>query len=81
MADVMGWQDISTAPRDGTEFLGYDVRTGKMDVCNFDRWGDPQAVQSDCEYGPSEDDFGFDHRDIKFWMPLPTPPSPSQTPT
>lgn len=71
MAD---WLDISTAPRDGTEFLGYDVRTKKMDVCWFFD-GEIQPVQSDGYYGPDEMDFGFDWADIKFWMPLPTPPS------
>ncbi len=29
----MEWQPIETCPRDGSEFLAYDSKAGKMDVC------------------------------------------------
>lgn len=72
----MTWQPIATCPKDGTQFLAWDSRTKKMDVCaNLAR---PQpsvaAVQFDGEYGPGEDEFGYNESDITDWMPLPEPP-------
>jgi hypothetical protein len=74
------WQPIDTAPKDGSEFLAYDTRTRKMDVCysyvfnaNSQLWF-VRAVQSDSEYGPDPEDFGYDSDDITHWRPLPDPP-------
>lgn len=70
------WQPIETAPRDGTEFLAYDAHAKKMDVCEWidSRSVHIQPVQSDGDYGPSEDDFGYHLSAITHWMPLPAPP-------
>lgn len=70
MAD---WQPIETAPEDETEFLAYDVRTKKFDVCEVYR-GDTISTQSDRERGPDEHEFGYYREDIKWWIPLPAPP-------
>lgn len=74
----MMWQPIETAPKDGTEFLAYDIRTRKMDVCEMVYCGGdifvPRPVQADGEYGPCTDEFGCNGADIRFWMPLPPPP-------
>jgi hypothetical protein len=67
------WQPIETAPKDETEFLAYDVRTKKFDVCEVYR-GNIISTQSDCERGPDEHEFGYYLKDIKWWMPLPAPP-------
>jgi hypothetical protein len=74
----MEWQPISTAPKDGTEFLAYDVLTKRQDVCMWcDFWNEPKQVQRDGEYGPLSDEFGYDRRAIQWWMPLPQPPQSS----
>jgi hypothetical protein len=67
------WQPIETAPEDETEFLAYDVRTKKFDVCEVYR-GDVVSTQFDGEQGPDEHEFGYYREDIKWWMPLPAPP-------
>lgn len=77
------WKPIETAPRDGSEFLGYAAGVGKFDVC---RWnansinsfkqgerGCYETVQHDGEYGPEDDEFGY--WDATHWMPLPNPPA------
>lgn len=73
----MKWQPIETAPKDGTEFLAYDSRTKKMDVCFMNNWHGPwtcQQSQMDGELGPFIDEFGHKSADITHWMPLPEPP-------
>lgn len=76
------WQPIETAPKDGTEFLAFDSRTRKMDVCEMSNiiTREPlwvcRPVQMDGEYGPDNSDFGYEWKDITHWMPLPKPPSP-----
>jgi hypothetical protein len=73
----MEWQPIEAAPKDGSEFLAYDSRTKKMDVCVWIGspldW--PSQVQQDGEMGPLKDEFGHSWRDITHWMPLPAAPS------
>lgn len=70
------WQPIETAPRDGTEFLAYDIQAKKQDVCHWSKnfeWF--EAVQSDGETGPWFGEFGRDREDITHWQPLPAPPT------
>jgi hypothetical protein len=74
MSEIGGWQPIETAPKDGTEFLGYDSLTRKMDVCVWQDWYFYQ-VQCDGEMGPSDDEFGYDWKTITHWRPLPAPPT------
>lgn len=74
----MEWKPRETAPTDGTEFLAYDARTGKMDVCKTyvgHRGVEIEACQYDKEYGPMDNEFGCDEADITHWMPLPAPPA------
>ena len=62
------WQPISTAPRDGAEFLAFDgsmVEVVKFDPdgilrvsCNLDRFSMDAAVSCDATH----------------WMPIPQPP-------
>jgi hypothetical protein len=68
-AQVVGWQPISTAPKDGTKFLGY--RNGVMATSYV-------TPRDDCEmwtFGATS--AAFEHRpEIRptHWMPLPPPP-------
>lgn len=74
-----GWRPIETAPKDGTEFLAYDSHAKKQDVCNWVQFGAQRgevwATQSDSEYGPGKDEFGYLPQHITHWMPLPEPPT------
>lgn len=63
------WQTIDSAPKDETEFLGYDEKVGKQDVCVWAR-SYFRAVQFDNEYGPEPDEFSTPSH----WMPLPDAP-------
>lgn len=62
------WQDIASAPKDETEFVGHDPVTKTSHVTFWDRatrrWYDP-----DNHYYSETEPF-----DPKFWLPLPTPP-------
>ena len=65
--DVAGWQDISTAPRDGTTVLlyaqGWDSpKTG---------WTYGKDDWQDCPYSRSGDESYLP----AYWMPLPTVPA------
>jgi len=71
------WQPIETCPTDLSEFLAWDARARKMDVCYASR--EPSGayvrpVQVDGEYGPHSDEFGYESGGITHWMPLPNPP-------
>lgn len=79
---VPPWQPIETVPRDGTEFLAYDSRTKKQAVCKATvvamkegEWVRTYPTQMDGEYGPMEDEFGYNNEDVTHWMPLPEPPA------
>jgi len=75
METTMKWQTIDTAPKDGTEFLGYG-ESGVFGVC---AWYDGY-------YGKFFTSFHTDNcgeyvqDDWTHWMPLPNPPSPAATP-
>jgi hypothetical protein len=63
----MIWQPIETAPRDGTDILGFDGLAGVMQVTHFWQgvWHDPNShYYSECPpFCPAH------------WMPLPPGPS------
>lgn len=81
----MEWQDISTAPKDGTEVIGchitfydYDITPtidGPFTVKFYkDRW---YSSWDGCEVIKYMSDFGIEYADIMqptHWMPLPKPP-------
>lgn len=65
---------VDSAPRDGTEFLGYDPVCGKFDVVEWDvRLRFFWPTQSDGELGPLESDFQPER--MTMWWPLPASPS------
>lgn len=62
----MKWQPIETAPKDDTEIIGHDIRTGTSHVTWWDYgWRDPDAHY----YSEVLEPFVPTH-----WMPLPKPP-------
>lgn len=71
----MNWQDIETAPRDGSMFIGF--RNGRVEV--FRRiaapGGDYWNCATECRLTSSERETMPTH-----WMPLPAPPSSAGTP-
>ena len=74
----MIWFPAHTCPKDGSEFLAYDAKADKTDVCYYTELspgkGYIAAVQSDCGMWPFEDEFGYDEKAIIAWMPLPARP-------
>lgn len=66
-AEAQGWQDISTAPKDGTKILTYEPTwTNPVNVAHYGN--DKSWWLSNCY-----EDLGHD-LDPTHWMPLPTPP-------
>jgi uncharacterized protein (DUF2237 family) len=63
MTDKAAWQDISTAPKDGTRILLYRPGNG---WCVVIAWWSESA-------GAYGDYAGF-FKDATHWMPLPSPP-------
>lgn len=70
--DMGEWQDISTAPRDGTWVLAC-IRGFVPGVV---QWCDKRGHWSEFEYGdaPEGDDTEVDWQ-LTHWMPLPPPPA------
>lgn len=73
------WQDISTAPRDGSRILVYFGTMGVWQVL----WGDPFETGNDglwCiddnkhDYYPLRGYSATGERAATHWMPLPAPP-------
>ncbi len=60
------WQPIFTAPKDGSEIVAHDAKTGTSHVTHWDRygWHDP-----DSHYYSEAPDFDPTH-----WMPLSSAP-------
>lgn len=77
MGDVMEWQDISTAPRDGTDLLVANSRVfgGHMTVVSFYEEDDGR------QFWLSQEMESYQIDTFTHWMPLPTPPSSPPTPT
>jgi hypothetical protein len=76
MAKMPVWQDLGTAPRDGTEIIAVDddgiiqvVRWGKHNHVPLYGW-----IRQIELYGEEVDGF-----DAINWMPLPTPPEAALT--
>jgi hypothetical protein len=59
----MEWQDISTAPKDGSVFLGY-----------YDDWQCTMIFDRDNRAFLTDDNRNFAYP--THWMPLPAPPAP-----
>lgn len=75
MSDPNGWQDIETAPRDGTEFLAYGcyIYPGDSGPTEYRKI----AAYSGNEEWPWEDDDGQSRAEVfTHWQPLPDPPDP-----
>lgn len=75
-----GWQDISTAPRDGTQFLGYS-RHHVMGViaCIHGEWVYQADGQCAIEYQDDRATNYFTMYAPTHWRPLPQPPEEDQT--
>lgn len=61
--DISRWEDISTAPRDGTEVWGYAPPAHGL-----------EPLQGWCAYHPDAGWCIDELRDITHWRPLPPPP-------
>lgn len=63
----MNWENIETAPKDGTQILGFDPSLlGVVIACwNKTGWYVDQATQ---------DGIGFENMTLTYWMPLPEAP-------
>lgn len=76
--ELSGWQDISTAPKDGTEVLiwatyyppGHPV-TARWDFDTYSKTPIPRWVSRDPIYGRR----AFIDRPATHWMPLPAAPT------
>ena len=64
----MAWQDIATAPKDGTPILGYVPRFAYEPKCEVLAWvAGGWAAHDTCHESPTH------------WQPLPPPPSEEPT--
>ena len=78
--EVMKWQPIETAPKDGMDFLVIDMKgiTPKASVCHYHNG---RFLGMDRETRIAIEDCGVDPCGIGFypypthWMPLPNPPA------
>ena len=63
ICDSQTWQPISTAPRDGSEYLAYNGK--QYCICHWSdmKWANPEAQP-----------MVFPMNDATHWMPLPSPP-------
>lgn len=73
------WQPIESAPRDGTEILGYNSKVNKCGIISWRRYNPTletfvprESLNADASY--YENDFDYDWGKITHWMPLPKPP-------
>lgn len=68
------WLPIETAPKDGTEFLGYNPDLFGVCLAQWDTKG--WFVDKDAQGGG-----GFENVELTHWMPLPKPPGPNEAAT
>jgi len=69
----MEWQDISTAPKDGTKILAYSPSgPGRLNrgVIAITWWRRPEDREGYTGWG----EFNTAHWPATHWMPLPAPP-------
>jgi hypothetical protein len=82
----MQWQDIETAPKDGTWFLAYGERDEGDDLppigpCrwranSFDRWEQVSPTRKELvTHFESDWDWDSGLYNLSHWMPLPEPPT------
>lgn len=64
------WQPIETAPKDGTEILGW-VYGERWAVCKYHK-NSMFKVEGFATYGWDD---GYEWADPTHWMPLPDPPT------
>ena len=70
----MEWQDISTAPKDGSIVMLNTFEGVCPGVFDHSLWHCSYAIQEDKgEFGF----YGFIDVEPTHWMPLPTPPKPA----
>ena len=74
----LAWQDISSAPKDGTEHLRglfvHNKSTGKTVFEQHLGW-----ITDDGSFGDENSpEFGWEAEDYTHWMPKPLPPAPSE---
>ena len=62
-AKAGGWQDISTAPKDGTRFIAWRKYSTRLLIARY--WKD---------FGWFEDEDGLHLYNLTHWQPLPNPP-------
>jgi hypothetical protein len=80
-ATAEGWRDISTAPKDGTEFFAWvcyhDDKIGQLETrCRYNEDG---AFQIWMRVDYDQEDFDtLSHARPTDWQPLPTPPADTQ---
>jgi hypothetical protein len=85
---LQGWQDISTAPKDGTEIIGvYFNQWDESSVTTYGPWtvafhrGKWRSSWDGSEVIEYSSDFGTDYKspDLEptHWQPLPPPPAAS----
>ena len=61
------WQEISTAPKDGTEIFVYEPSLGSLDNWTYSRaWYEVETDSWETPYGRMNEP--------THWMPLPNPP-------
>jgi len=67
--ELMDWQPIETAPKDGTDILVFSSELSEQFVCKYDRkWVYAQSVAF-------EEKIFFIVENPTYWMPLPKPPT------
>jgi len=72
------WQDLGTAPRDGTWFLGWAPMT--VEWCDISGCGPVRFCQWSEEKGHfvSSDNVALYRNELLAWAPFPTPPLEAQ---
>ncbi|ASE40948.1 DUF551 domain-containing protein [Brevundimonas vesicularis] len=76
-----GWQDISTAPKDGTPLLAGSIHHSTREVVCWQDGLPSGSMDTDAEWegwvndGPHKDRFYANPRYFTHWQPLPTAPT------